>query len=274
MQGAGAGAIFPLATAAAGHLFEGPARARAIGLVGALSFLGMACGPFVGATILQAFVMNGGPLFAPSWRWVFYLGAPFALLAGIYTWATARGWPRPSGDGSLDLVGAALFTTGVACGLIALTSAGGDDATVPGAFAAISVIALVAALLVWFRRAKDPFFDLSYFRDRTFSGAMSMSLLTGYAFATAVDRRGRVHRPRSLRRASGAAARAGLAGRRDGHRCPGSGYLVRPMGVMLPSVAGLVAEVCRPADRGHGPATIRRSSSCAPAWRCSAWALA
>ena len=30
VQGAGAGAIFPLATAAAGHLFEGPARARAV----------------------------------------------------------------------------------------------------------------------------------------------------------------------------------------------------------------------------------------------------
>src|SRR5690242_672946 len=34
VQGAGAGAVFPLAIAAAGHLFEGPARARAIGLVG------------------------------------------------------------------------------------------------------------------------------------------------------------------------------------------------------------------------------------------------
>src|SRR4051812_7198390 len=49
VQGAGAGAIFPLAIAAVGHLFEGSARARAIGAVGALSFLGMAVGPLIGA---------------------------------------------------------------------------------------------------------------------------------------------------------------------------------------------------------------------------------
>src|SRR3954452_1685215 len=70
VQGAGAGAVFPLATAAAGHLFEGPSRARAIGLVGGLNFLGLAAGPFIGATILQGMVIVGGPLVTPSWRWV------------------------------------------------------------------------------------------------------------------------------------------------------------------------------------------------------------
>lgn len=242
VQGAGAGAIFPLATAAAAHLFEGPARARAIGLIGALSFLGMACGPFIGATILQAFVLVGGPLVTPSWRWVFYVGAPFALLAGIYTWATARGWPRPTGAGSLDMVGAALFTTGVASGLIAITSAGGTDANVPIAFAVLCVITLVAAVW-WLTRATDPFFDLSHFRDRTFSGAISMALLTGYAFATAligaavfIDRV-RYAGPSEQQLALGSLAAAMAIG------ALGSGYLVRPLGVMLASVGGLVAQV-------------------------------
>ncbi|HEY7023731.1 MAG TPA: MFS transporter [Candidatus Limnocylindrales bacterium] len=242
VQGAGAGAVFPLATAAAGHLFEGPARARAIGLVGALSFLGMACGPFIGATILQAFVLSGGALVSPSWRWVFYVGAPFALLAGIYTWATARGWPTATGGGSLDVVGAALFTTGVACGLIAITSAGGNDAMVPAALAVVSGVAVIASL-VWFRRAKDPFFDLKFFRDRTFSGAIGMALLTGYAFATAligaavfIDRV-RYAGPSEQQLALGSLALAMAIG------ALGSGYLVRPMGVMLPSLAGLVAQV-------------------------------
>jgi len=242
IQGAGAGAIFPLATASAGHLFEGPARARAIGLVGALSFLGMAAGPFVGATILQSFVLSGGALMTPSWRWVFYLGAPFALLAAIYTWATARGWPKPVGGGSLDVVGGALFTTGVAGGLIAVTSAGGADNTVSILFAVTSVVALVASFL-WFRRRMDPFFDLNFFRNRTFSGAVSMSLLTGYAFATAiigaavfVDRV-RYAGPSEQQLALGSLALATAIGALS------SGYLVRPMGVMLPSVAGLIAEV-------------------------------
>ena len=49
VQGLGAGAIVPLATAGASHLYEGPHRARALGVVGALTFLGMAAGPFIGA---------------------------------------------------------------------------------------------------------------------------------------------------------------------------------------------------------------------------------
>ena len=242
IQGAGAGAIFPLATASAGHLFEGPTRARAIGVVGALSFLGMAAGPFVGATILQTFVLSGGALMTPSWRWVFYLGAPFALLAAIYTWATARGWPKPVGGGSLDVVGGALFTTGVASGLIAVTSAGGADNTVSILFAVTSVVALVASFF-WFRRRTDPFFDLNFFRNRTFSGAVSMSLLTGYAFATAIIGaavfidRVRYAGPSEQQLALGSLALATAIGALS------SGYLVRPMGVMLPSIAGLVAEV-------------------------------
>lgn len=242
VQGAGAGAVFPLATAAAGHLFEGHARARAIGVVGALSFLGMACGPFVGAAILQMFQLPGGVLIVPSWRWVFYLGAPFALLAGIYTWATARSWPRPAGGGSLDVVGATLFTTGVALGLIALTSIGGDDVMLPVVLAAVGLGSLIAAF-AWFRRRPDPFFDLNHFRDRTFSGAVLMSLLTGYAFATAVIGaavfvdRVRYGGPSEQQLALGSLAGAMAIG------AFASGYIVRPMGVMLPSLGGLIAGV-------------------------------
>ena len=52
VQAAGAGVLVPVATAAASHLFEGHARPRALGTVAALTFLGMAAGPFLGAAIL------------------------------------------------------------------------------------------------------------------------------------------------------------------------------------------------------------------------------
>jgi MFS family permease len=242
VPGVGAGAIFPLATAVASHLFEGPARARAIGAVGALSFLGMAAGPVIGATILQGFQFElGSAVLAPSWRWVFYLGVPFALLAGIYTWATARSWPRATGGGGLDYVGGALFTSAVAFGLLALTSVGADgNLTLPLLGAAIG------ALLLWMARsmrARDPFIDLRLFRDRTFSGAVLMSLLTGYSIATAiigsavfVDRV-RYAGPAEQQLTLGSLAAAMAIG------ALGAGFLVRPMGVMIPSVAGLVAEV-------------------------------
>jgi MFS family permease len=93
VQAVGGGAIIPVATAAASHLFEGAARPRALGVIGALTFLGMAAGPFVGAAVLETvhaetaladMGIAGGPLvstIAPSWRWVFYVNVPIGICA-------------------------------------------------------------------------------------------------------------------------------------------------------------------------------------------------
>lgn len=241
VQGAGAGAIFPLATAAAGHLFEGHARARAIGMIGALSFVGMAAGPVVGAAVLSLEV-PAGAFTAPAWRWVFYLPAPLAVLSGLYLWAAAPAWPRQAGAGRLDVLGAALFTSGLALALVALTVIGAPDVPDPALLALAAAMLLVLAV-VRFARAREPFIRLGLFRDRTFSGAVLMSLLTGYSLATAiigaavfVDRvryAGPAEQQLTLGALAGAMAIGALS----------AGFLVRPLGVMIPSLAGLLAEI-------------------------------
>ncbi|HLA15377.1 MAG TPA: MFS transporter, partial [Candidatus Limnocylindrales bacterium] len=45
VQAAGGGTLVPVATAAAALLYEGARRGRALGIIGALTFLGMAAGP-------------------------------------------------------------------------------------------------------------------------------------------------------------------------------------------------------------------------------------
>src|SRR5512141_69485 len=52
VQAIGGGVLVPVGTAAASHLFGGSARPRALGVIGALTFLGMAAGPVLGAAIL------------------------------------------------------------------------------------------------------------------------------------------------------------------------------------------------------------------------------
>lgn len=246
VQGLGAGAIVPLATAGASHLFEGPARARAIGLIGALTFLGMAAGPFVGATILQTLELPGSGLLTPAWRWIFYLAAPFSLLAVVYTWAASANWPRSRDRSGLDLIGAGLFTIGVAAGLLALTTIGTDGGTAgfvaPVPLAIVSVIAFAAATLR-FAHVPAPFIELRFFRDRTFTGAVLLSLLTGYGLATAiiggavfVDRV-RYGGPPEQQLALGGLAGAMALG------ALGSGFVLRRVGVVVLSLLGIVLSV-------------------------------
>src|SRR5215213_9313195 len=60
VQGVGGGILVPVGTAAASHLFEGHDRPRALGIVGGLTFLGMAAGPFLGAALLGGLDVSGG----------------------------------------------------------------------------------------------------------------------------------------------------------------------------------------------------------------------
>jgi MFS family permease len=199
VQAAGGGVLVPVATAAAAHLFDGGSRPRALGVVGALTFLGMAAGPFVGATILGSVDADAvarsalAPFLTPAWRWVFYLNIPIGLIALLLGWAASAGWDTPRRAGRLDLRGATWFGLALLLGLVGLTLVGTDSI---GGFAVepiwVTAALLAAALMttaVWVRRGlrvADPFLDPRLFADRTFSAASLVSLLTGYAFATAI----------------------------------------------------------------------------------------
>ncbi len=204
VQAVGGGALIPVATAAASHMFEGAARPRALGIIGALTFLGMAAGPFVGAAVLEtahpetALAQMGiaaGPLvgtIAPSWRWVFYINVPIGICALAIAWAASYGWDTPRVPSRLDLRGALLFTVGLG-GILSGTTLIGNADQVFGlptevAVAALLVIGGVSSVLaiVHGLRRTDPFLDPRLFADRVFSSAALISLLTGYGLATAI----------------------------------------------------------------------------------------
>jgi MFS family permease len=259
VQAVGGGAIVPVATAAASHLFEGHARPRALGVIGALTFLGMAAGPFVGAAILemvdaqQALSAQGivsGPLvdaLAPAWRWVFYVNVPIGIVALALAWAASAGWESPRRAARVDLLGAVLFTVALATGLVGITLI--DDALgtrrldptyPPIALILVSLVTGILAVVHGLRTA-DPFLDPRLFRDRVFGSAALVSLLTGYAFATAiiggavfVDRV-LYGGPDSQQLALGALAGATAVGALV------AGFAVRHVSLRLVTVGGLLA---------------------------------
>jgi MFS family permease len=205
VQAVGGGVLVPVGTAAAAHLYEGHGRARALGAVGALTFLGMAAGPFLGAAILSAIHPDSAlagsgwadsavaAVLSPAWRWIFFVNVPIAVGAMLLAWAASPGWETPRRSGRIDVVGAAIFGLALATGLVALTLVGAagdpeasvqpDELTAILATIAIVATALSVALAV---RGSDPFLDLRLFGDVAFSAAALVSLLTGYAFATAI----------------------------------------------------------------------------------------
>jgi MFS family permease len=204
VQAVGGGAIVPVATAAASHLFEGPSRQRALGIIGALTFLGMAAGPFVGAAVLETVHpetalaqagVSGGPLvtiLAPAWRWVFYFNVPIGICALAIAWAASSGWDTRRVPARVDALGAVLFTLALAGILFGTTliGTGSEVFGVPtelavGALIAAGVFAGLLAILHGLRRP-DPFLDPRLFANRVFSSAALVSLLTGYGLATAI----------------------------------------------------------------------------------------
>jgi MFS family permease len=205
VQALGGGVLVPVGTAAAAHLFEGDGRPRALGVVGALTFLGMAAGPFLGAAILSSIHPEGpligaglersmaADLLSPAWRWIFFANVPVALTALVVTWAVAPGWDTPRRPGRVDVAGALVFGVALAAGLVALTLLGARPsadapiapAAITGALAALAVVATLLAVVRALRQG-DPFLDVRLFRERAFSAAALVSAMTGYAFATAI----------------------------------------------------------------------------------------
>ncbi len=204
VQAVGGGVLVPVGTAAASHLYAGAARPRALGVIGALTFLGMAAGPVVGAAILasvhpEAAIEAAGiedplaAILAPAWRWVFYLNVPIGIVALTLAWAASPGWETPRRPGRIDVASAALYGLALVCRAHRPDPDRRDVGrrhTVDPAVVTLVLMAVAGAAtavaVVRGLRVHDPFIDPRLFRSIPFSSAALVSLLTGYAFATAI----------------------------------------------------------------------------------------
>jgi MFS family permease len=258
VQGIGGGILVPVGTAAASHLFEGHDRPRALGIIGGLTFLGMAAGPFLGAALLGGLDVAGGlerlgiargsqlhDVLAPAWRWVFYVNVPIGIVALLIAWAASHGWETPRRRTGVDVLGAIVWSVGLAAALGAVTligvgDVGGRDPTVAGL--ALAGIAIVATLVTVVRgsRRLDPFLDPRLFASVSFTSAAVVSVLTGFAFAiaiiggTVVVDRVLYGGPDQQRFALGALAGATAVG------ALGSGFAVRVLSLRVVTLAGLL----------------------------------
>ncbi|MBA2491318.1 MAG: MFS transporter [Gammaproteobacteria bacterium] len=168
VQGVGGAMLVPSSLAIISATFETHERGRAIGTWAGFSAVTAALGPVLGGWLVDAV----------SWRAIFFINVPLALLALMITLTRVPESRANQENPALDWRGALLAVTGLAAltyGLIVAAELGWSHAVVIGA-----LLAAVLILSVFLRveaRAASPMLPLTLFRSPTFSGANLMTLL-------------------------------------------------------------------------------------------------
>jgi EmrB/QacA subfamily drug resistance transporter len=171
IQGIGGALMIPGSLAIISASFDSKERGRAIGTWSGFSAITAVIGPVLGGALVQY----------ASWRWVFFINLPLAVIVlFVLFWRVpeSRGDVEP-GQG-LDWWGALLATLGlggIVYGLIESNNLGLSNSLVLASIA-VGVVALVLFVLVE-ARSRSPMMPLSLFRSRTFSGT---NLLTFFLY--------------------------------------------------------------------------------------------
>lgn len=173
-QGLGAALLVPGSLALLQASFHPDERGKAIGAWTGLAGVATAAGPFVGGWLIDAI----------SWRAIFFLNAPLALVAvfAALRWVPeSRTPPGPEAE-RFDVAGALLAAVGLAGVTYALIEAAerGLGARSVLVSAAVGAVASVLFVLVERRRGAAAMLPLSIFSSRLFS-ALNIYTVAVYA---------------------------------------------------------------------------------------------
>ena len=176
LQGASAAMLTPGSLAILEASFRPEDRSRAIGAWTAFGGIAGALGPFVGGWLIVAV----------SWRLIFLLNLPLALLVVL---ATSRHVPEsldPTANAGTDFKGAIAITFGLALityGLISAPSSGWSSLETLGLL--VGGVASLVAFVVIEAREKMPMLPVEMFRSTQFLAANGVTLIVYAALSGA-----------------------------------------------------------------------------------------
>jgi len=176
VMGLGAAMTFPATLSLISNVFtERRERARAIGLWGAIAGVAIAMGPIVGGWLLERY----------GWAAIFIAMAPVAAAAMVLV-ALAVPASKDPGAAPIDMPGLVLSSAAMVLLVFTIIEAptyGWAAWRSVAGFAASAF--LLAAFIVWERRAAHPMLEVSLFRNMRFSaasGAVTVSFFTLFGF--------------------------------------------------------------------------------------------
>lgn len=168
VQGIGGALLTPGSLAIIRSAFSEAERGKAIGTWSGFSAITSALGPVLGGWLVQN----------TSWRWIFFINIPLAVIVLIVSFLHLPESRSEEGPRHLDFPGAiltALGLGGVVYGLIQAENAGFADPIVLtciiGGIVALGLFIFVES------RSPAPMMPLTLFRSRTFSGTNLLTLL-------------------------------------------------------------------------------------------------
>jgi EmrB/QacA subfamily drug resistance transporter len=173
LQGFGGGMIMPVGMSLLTQT-AGPHRVgRVMSVIGVPTLLGPILGPVIGGLIVDSW----------SWRWIFYVNIPIAVLALVLAARLLHSDHGRADAGRLDWLGLALLSPGLAAivfGLSETETHGGLGATIAwGPIVAGFVLVALFVLHAW--RAPRPLLDVKLFKVTGFSAATATTFLLGGA---------------------------------------------------------------------------------------------
>jgi EmrB/QacA subfamily drug resistance transporter len=177
VQGVGVGGLSALAQIVMAAMISPRERGRYSGYLGATFAVATVGGPLLGGVITDTSWLG--------WRWCFYVGVPFAVIALIVLQKTLH-LPVVKRDVKVDWGGAFFISAAVSLLLVWVTFAGDKyDWVSWQTYAMVGGSIVLGALFVLVEaKASEPIIPLRLFRNRTITLASLASLFVGVAMFT------------------------------------------------------------------------------------------
>ncbi|MEU9112944.1 MFS transporter [Streptomyces sp. NPDC048483] len=175
VQGIGVGGLSALAQIVMAAMISPRERGRYSGYLGAVFAVATVGGPLLGGVITDTSWLG--------WRWCFYVGVPFAIIALIVLQKTLK-LPVVKREGvKVDWAGAFFISAAVSLLLVWVTLAGDKYDWMSWQTAAmVGGSVVLGAIFVFIEsRAKEPIIPLRLFRNKTITLASLASLFVGIA---------------------------------------------------------------------------------------------
>jgi EmrB/QacA subfamily drug resistance transporter len=175
VQGIGGAIMFACALALIVQEFPAGERAIAFGVYGAVTGISAAVGPIVGGLLVQGI----------GWQAVFYLNVPIGIASFIVLQRKVVNLPGP--PTTIDWGGLMTFSTAMFLAVFA-TIRGNDNGwtstLILGCYG--GAVALIAAFIAIELRREQPMFEITLFRNPTFTGSSLVAIAMGFSLISLV----------------------------------------------------------------------------------------